>query len=163
VQRTLGWRAFAVLWWLVLGAQAAGAQALFANGFETPLLVVNEIDSNPSPDWIEFYNPNTTPSDVSGWFFTDSAIGDPTHVYTFAPGSVVPAGGFVFFFETTDFNFGLGAVDEVHLYDASGTPVDAFGWAVHAAGTLARCPDGSGAFVDVATPTRGAANAPACP
>src|SRR5690606_11027748 len=60
---------------------------------------------------------------------------------------------------------GIGSADEIRLFDASATLIDRTGaWEGHAnidgdeiAATLARCPDGTGAFV-LAYATPGAAN-----
>ncbi|HET9483516.1 MAG TPA: lamin tail domain-containing protein [Xanthomonadales bacterium] len=147
----------------VLLAASPGLRADFANGFEDPLLVINEIEGDASTggeDWLEFHNPGTTGSDISLWYFTDS---DPTHVFMFPVGTIVPAGGYLVLEANApaSFTFGLGATDEVRLYDAQDVLVDRYGWTMHAAGTYARCPNGSGAFVDVPTTTRGSANA--CP
>jgi len=123
------------------------------------VIVINEIESNPE-DWVEFYNRGGAPVDISGWYFTDN---DPTHVYTFAPGTIIPAGGYIYRLgASVDFTFGLGAADEMNLYAPQGL-IDSYSWALHAAGTYARCPDGTGAFVDLAQPTQGASNAAACP
>jgi len=144
------------------GPRTALADFVFADGFESPLVVINEVESNPSPDFVEFHNATADWIDVSGWTFTDADPVTPGHVYTFASGTIIPAGGFVVYYETTDFTFGLGATDEVHLYDTTGRQRDAFGWTAHAAGVFARCPD-AGAFRDVPTPTAGSSNASACP
>lgn len=145
----------------LLGPPALRAD--FANGFEDPPLVINEIEANDptfGPDWIEFYNPGPTASDISLWYFTDS---DPTLVFMFPIGTIVPAGGYLVLDRdaANSFTFGLGAQDEVNLFDAQNRLVDRYGWTTHAAGTYARCPNGTGLFVDAPVATRGALNS--CP
>jgi len=57
------------------------------------------------------------------------------------------------------FGFGLGSADSARLFDVDGTTlIDSYSWTAHAATTYGRCPDGTGAFVTTATPTKGAAN-----
>ena len=70
-------------------AASPALRADFGNGFEDPLLVINEIEGNDlsgGEDWIEFHNPRETASDVSLAYFTDS---DPTHVFMFPVGTIV--------------------------------------------------------------------------
>lgn len=121
-------------------------------------LLINEIASNPNPDWVEFFNPGPDPVDLGGWFFTDSETGEG-HVYTFPAGTVVLAGGRIVREQSVDFPFGLGAADSVILHDPNGQIADQHRWTAHAS-SHGRCPDGSGAFVAM-TPSKGAANS--CP
>ncbi len=123
-------------------------------------VVVNEVHSSPAPDTIEFFNTGTTPADISGYTVTDS---DPTHIYTFPAGTIIPAMGYRQLVETTDLTFGLGQPDEVNFYEPGGTRIDHVAWTTHAVNALARCPNGSGPLVVVATTTYGATNMPACP
>ncbi len=63
---------------------------------QTSEVVINEIhynaaDDKDSDDWVELYNPNGYPVDLSYWFFSDS---DDAHRYYFAPGSLLAEGGF---------------------------------------------------------------------
>ncbi len=63
---------------------------------QTSEVVINEIhynaaDDKDSDDWVELYNPNDYPVDLSYWFFSDA---DDTHRYYFTPGSLLAKGGF---------------------------------------------------------------------
>ena len=63
---------------------------------QTSEVVINEInynaaDDKDSDDWVELYNPNDYPIDLSYWFFSDS---DDAHRYYFARGSLLEEGGF---------------------------------------------------------------------
>ena len=63
---------------------------------QTSEVVINEIhynaaDDKDSDDWVELYNPNDHPVDLSYWFFSDS---DNAHKYYFAQGSLLEEGGF---------------------------------------------------------------------
>lgn len=57
-----------------------------------------------------------------------------------------------------DFGFGLGKGDQVSLFNKEGVLIEQYGWTEHAAGVLARIPDGIGEFVDFETATKGVAN-----
>src|SRR5262245_30022197 len=58
--------------------------------------VINEIMFHPAgvpeplgQEWIEIYNPDGLPSDVSGWKFTDGIA------FVIPNGTVIPAGGYL--------------------------------------------------------------------
>jgi hypothetical protein len=63
-------------------------------------------------------------------------------------------------FNTGTTGFGLGASDNVRLYNGT-TLVDSYMWGAHAGVTYGRCPNGTGAFVNTVASTKGAANS--CP
>jgi hypothetical protein len=139
-------------------------------------IVINEIESNPSPDWVEFYNAGTNPVNISGWMWVDSdglpdaatpADGAPLpRPYRFPAGTILQPGAYITPTENTDFFFGLGGGDSVLFYDSDGDLVQSHTWTAHAPGTngsLARCPNGTGAIVEVTTSTKGATNATGCP
>lgn len=92
-----------------------------------PPIVISEILTHTDPpqtDAIELFNPTGTNVDVGGWSLTDSA-GAPRH-YRIPPGSIVPAGGCLYFDEShfnsgTDGNvpFALSSTgEEVYLFSA---------------------------------------------
>ncbi len=133
---------------------------------------LNEVDSQPA-DWVELYNPGSTAFDLTGYELRDNS---DDHRWTFLPGTMLTAGGFLVVDESTQglvggvptaFRdpIGIGSADRIRLFDATGTLVDdTLPWQGHAAidgdaaaATLARCPDGVGAF-SLARPTPGAAN-----
>lgn len=123
-----------------------------------PAVLVNEVESSGGApgDWIELYNAETSPVDVSGWILRDSED-TPSHALTIAAGSVIAAGGFLAV--DTQAVFGLGGADSARLFLADGTTlVDAYEWTAHAAVTYGRCPDGSATWKDTAAATKGGPN-----
>ena len=107
---------------------------------------------------MELYNAGQVPADVSGYVFRDN---DDTRTFALPAGTIIPAGGY-YVIEEAQFNFGLGQPDAARLYLPGGTTlVDSYTWTTHAATTLGRCPNATGAFVETVTSTKGAANA--CP
>ncbi len=125
-----------------------------ANGCSI-LLRINEVESSGGMpgDWVELFNAGPTPADVTGFSFKDN---DETHNFAL-PATVVPAGGY-FVLEEAALGFGLGSADSARLYRPDGSVADSFSWTSHAATTYGRCPNGSGALVVTAAPTKGAAN-----
>ncbi|WP_417507278.1 lamin tail domain-containing protein [Microbacterium sp.] len=135
-------------------------------------IVINEVDSQPA-DWVEFYNPGTEALDISGYEIRDNS---DDHRWQFLAGTQIGAGEFLVVDEGTiglvggaEAAFrdpiGIGSADRIRLFDAAAAQIDdTLPWEGHAAidgdfsaATLARCPDGVGAFV-LAHSTPGAAN-----
>lgn len=135
-------------------------------------ILINEVDSQPA-DWVEFHNPGTEALDISGYEIRDNS---DDHRWRFLPGTQIAAGQFLVVEEgtiglvdgvETAFRdpIGIGSADRIRLFDATGAQIDdTLPWEGHAAidgdfaaATLARCPDGVGAFV-LAHATPGAAN-----
>lgn len=133
---------------------------------------INEVDSQPA-DWVEFHNPGTEALDVSGYEIRDNS---DDHRWRFLPGTTIEPEAFLVVDEGTiglvdgvEAAFrdpiGIGSADRIRLFDTAGTLVDdTQPWEGHAAidgdfaaATLARCPDGTGAFV-LAHATPGAVN-----
>lgn len=122
-----------------------------------PRIVINEIESSGGVpgDWVELFNPAATPVDLSGHVVRDD---DDTRGYVLPAGTTIAAGGFLVI-EESQLGFGLGGADAARLFRPDGsTLVDSYTWTAHAATTYGRCPDGVGAFVTTAAPTKGAAN-----
>ena len=123
-----------------------------ATGFVSPAhaqtlnLVINEIKTQSKPDWVELYNPTSSPIRLKGWSIKDEKSSEnlPAEVS-------VPAGGFYVY----EPEFGLGKSDEVSLRNG-GKTVDRYSWSSH--GPYARTPDGIGDFKSVKNTTRGVAN-----
>jgi len=135
---------------------SGGAVGTGGTAGATSPIVINEIESNGDAvgDWVELTNISAATVDISGWKLKDN---DDTHAFVVVPdGTTLVPGGFFFIyvFQT----FGLGAPDTARLFDPASNLVDSFSWTTHAVGTLSRCPDGTGPFIDT-TPTQGAANA----
>lgn len=164
--------------WAPTDAATKGAANTFADPEEpeepAPAgeIVINEVDSQPS-DWVEFFNPGTAPLDISGYEIRDNS---DDHRWQFLPGTTIAAGAYLVVDQNTigtvdgtpqkfSAPIGIGSADRIRLYDATGTQLDdTLPWNGHAAidgdaaaATLARCPDGEGAFV-LAYATPGAAN-----
>lgn len=135
-------------------------------------IAINEVDSQPA-DWVEFYNAGDVALDISGYEIRDNS---DDHRWQFLAGTEIAAGEFLVVDEAsiglvdgveTAFRdpIGIGSADRIRLFDASGSQIDdTLPWSGHAAidgdfaaATLARCPDGKGAFV-LAYSTPGAAN-----
>jgi hypothetical protein len=138
-------------------ASAGGRTASVAiTVIASPAIVINEIESNGGTpgDWVELYNGTSAAVDLSGWGFKDN---DDTRTFTLPTGTTIAAGGYLVI-EEAQFNFGLGAPDAARLYNRFGALVDGFSWTAHAATTLTRCANGTGAFVVAPAPTKGAAN-----
>jgi len=74
------------------------------------VVVVNEVMANSGiteQDWIELHNRSTEPVDISGWFLSDSA--SDYAKYRIPNSTVIPAGGYVTFYE--DVHFGTASID----------------------------------------------------
>jgi len=137
-----------------------------ANDCQPPVvtsdIVINEVESNgDDTDWIEVMNIGTDPVDISGWVIKDDKDTRPD---TVPSGSIVAPGGLLVIDQKTStypegFDFGLGNPDEARLYLPDGTTlVASYAWADHAAVTWARCPDGTGEWIDAPTSTKGRPN-----
>ncbi|UQN15013.1 lamin tail domain-containing protein [Gulosibacter sp. ACHW.36C] len=131
-----------------------------ANEGVAPSVAINEIESNGDlTDWAEIMNTGATAIDISGWTLMDNdPIGHAADVTPLADGTTLQPGEFFVFDGGEHFTFGLGAGDTATIRDAAGVTVAEHSYAEHADGVLARCPDGTGDFVDVAVATKGEAN-----
>ena len=107
----------------------------------TDPIVINEINYKSSDDfnaddWVELYNPNPTPVDLSGWQLKDD---DDSHVYDIPSETQLEGNGYIVLVkDASDFSdvfpditnyigelgFGLGNSDAVRLYNASGVLQD---------------------------------------
>lgn len=103
-------------------------------------IVINEINYRSSvdfnaDDWIELYNPNSAPVDLSNWQIKDD---DDAHMFIISEGTQIAGNGylvvvkdasdFINVFPDIDYigelGFGFGSSDAVRLYNASGTLQD---------------------------------------
>ena len=103
-------------------------------------IVINEINYRSSvdfnsDDWIELYNPNSAPVDLSNWQIKDD---DDTHIFVIPEGIQIEGNSYlVIVKDASDFigafpdinyigelGFGFGGSDAVRLYNASGTLQD---------------------------------------
>ena len=122
-------------------------------------LVINEVDGNGTPDWVELYNGTNDDIDLSTFYLGDNTVPVAAEVLT----GTIAKGTYKVLLKDTDFTFGLGkSADSVILYSDNGiTVVDSVTWAqdfFSAAGTTyGRSPDGTGDFV-MMTPSQGVVN-----
>lgn len=131
-----------------------------ANDYYKPNVVINEIESNgDATDWVEVINTGSEPVDISGWYVLDNdPMGHKADVTPVPSGTVLAVGDLYVFDQNKAFTFGLGKEDQATVYDADGAIVDSYAWTSHANGVYARIPDGTGAFQDLATSTKGKRN-----
>ncbi|MCA9548322.1 MAG: lamin tail domain-containing protein [Myxococcales bacterium] len=126
-------------------------------------VVINEVAAKGDPvDWIELFNVDTHPVDLSGWTFVDDVTAEPPGAGTFPQGTVIQPGQFLQV-EVSDeaSGFKLAGDEELILFDADGQVADAVDWSdgdSPAGGSLARIPDGIGHFRPMARATPAAQN-----
>ena len=118
-------------------------------------------------DFVELFNPISSPVDLGHCYLTDNAIGAPA-LHRLPPLTFIAANGFLNF--TTDgtavprhLNFMLSTIQgEIGLLDPALTLLDNVIYGPQLAGiSQGRCADGVTRFLPLATPTPGAPNA--CP
>ncbi|HPN38091.1 MAG TPA: lamin tail domain-containing protein [Melioribacteraceae bacterium] len=135
-------------------------------GSNPPVLlpvVINEILSTGSPDWIELYNPNNQPVDVSGYLLYDGSTA--TNKYAIPAGTIVPANGFLVINcddGVTGANFKLSSGGEYVTFEKpDGSPIESITFPGLATNTsYGRYPDGSTNWQILSTPTQGTPNQP---
>jgi hypothetical protein len=127
-------------------------------------VLVDEIMYHAPPsadtgDWIELFNPEDRPRDLTGWTIKDD---DDLHAFLVPAGAVIPAGGWwVICRDLNAFRavhpgvlnssgglpFGLGGNDRVRLYAPSGAAVDVVAW--DNGGAWPREADGGGSSLEL--------------
>ncbi len=130
--------------------------------------VINEVYSRgvpTDPDWVEFYNPGTTPVDISGYLIYDSGGQSGSK-----PKKAIPAGATIaakgYYVIVTDgsesADFGLSSAGEqIWLEDAAGNVIDTVTFtAMDVTQSYGRLPDGSATWQLCNTITRGSSNKP---
>ena len=131
--------------------------------YPTPLkeVLINEIlahTDEPELDYIELYNHANEPLDVSGCYLSDSPLSTG---YAIPPGTIIPAGGFLWFDQNT-LGFALSAGGEgVWFKSPEGTVLDAlrFGPQENSV-SYGRSPDGAPSHGRLAFKTPGEPNGP---
>jgi hypothetical protein len=119
-------------------------------------IVINEVESNPDPDYVELYNRGSAPVDISGWIIRDNNNGN---TFTIPASTTLNAGAYIAF---DNLGFGLGGSDQARLFNGT-TLIDSYAWTGHApdvdGGSIgfSRCPNGTGDFAERPL-TKGAAN-----
>ena len=136
--------------------------ALALSGFAVPVavaadvassIVINEVEANGSPDWVELANTNTDEDiDISGWSILDD---DDTHTPIVIPENTKIESGGYYIIHTKDQTpdgsdgFGLGGKkDQVRLFDASKKLIGETSWDFpdKIDSTWGRVPDMTGSF-----------------
>jgi hypothetical protein len=129
--------------------------------------VLNEVKSNPNPDFVELLNTSSSPVDITGWRATDDSVGRTPVVITTAETVLDPGEYFTFNPDDAAYtgHFGLGGDDAITIFLPDGTTVvDTFTWeglgpaGYHANPSYGRCPDGNGVMVLQTAATPDAAN-----
>jgi hypothetical protein len=161
-------------------AQVGGSPGVNDSGQVPELgsVVINELLANSQgvgPDWIELYNSTNQTLSVGGWFLSDDA--NNLTKYQIAPGTSIPAGGYLVFYENKHFGnqadpgcqepFALSKDGEtLYLHSGSGGVLSGYSEqekfdASEAGVSLGRWQKSTGTynFVALSTPTPGQANA----
>jgi len=129
---------------------------------------VNEFSpapTSPANEWIELYNPTTSPVDVSGYFVDDVANGGGAPK-AIPAGTVIPAGGRWVYEFASGFLNNTGT-DSARFTDPSGTQIDGYDYSIstsRADQVLHRTGDGGAWCATLSTNvTKGTANPSTCP
>ncbi len=128
-------------------------------------VVINEImasnnsgatdEAGEFEDWIELYNNNVEPIDLSGFYLSDNLLNLPK--WQIPSGTVIPGNGYMIFWADEDSsqgdrhcNFKLSAAGEsLMLLDASLSMIDSLNFGIQSSNvTLARVPNGTGNFMN---------------
>ena len=118
---------------------------------------INEIQSHGGAGggFVELFNPTTSEVDLSGWTLVDNNLLSPS--FTFPPGTVIRPDAYRVITEV-NLPFIIDDADAAHLFSRFGVQVDQASWAVQPPAGAGRCPDGTGAFVNMTSITRGGTN-----
>ncbi|WP_408898538.1 lamin tail domain-containing protein [Nocardioides sp. R1-1] len=148
---------------LSLLATAAPARAADPAG-ALGAVVINEVSSNgfAGGDFVELHNRGTAPVDLTGYHLKDNKTLAEDDIVL--DGTIPPQGHAVVYLDggpgATPKPFGLGSSDEATLLSPDGaTVIDTHAWTSHVTPSVARVPDGSGAFAVTTAPTPGGPNA----
>lgn len=127
-------------------------------------VVINEImasnnsgatdEAGEYEDWIELYNNNAEPVDLSGFYLSDNLLNLPK--WEIPAGTVIPGNGYMIFWADEDSsqgdrhcNFKLSSLGEsLMLLDASLNMIDSLNFGLQSSNVaLARVPNGTGNFM----------------
>ncbi|MBN1825564.1 MAG: lamin tail domain-containing protein [Candidatus Eisenbacteria bacterium] len=125
-------------------------------------------DSGETGDWIELYNAENSPIDLSGWTITDDPEAEPAERWTFPPGASIAAKDRLLLWADgedfagialhADFKLNRGG-ESILLFDDAGDRADGITFGPQTLDvSYGRTPDGGSAWTFFATPTPGAAN-----
>lgn len=131
-------------------------------------VVINEIFARSSqdgdPDWIELYNRGDKDLDIGGYALLDDKDRNP---YFIPEGTIIKKGGFLVIWDARvdsvdeGFIYGLGAEDEVRLFNADKELIDYVSWDAEELpvdSSKGRFPDGGDEYRIFETPTPGKPN-----
>jgi hypothetical protein len=127
------------------------------------LILINEFLPDPfslyTEEWIELFNPLGVDVDISGYVLDDITTGG-TNPYTIPADTIISAGGYLVFYQSTT-NIGLNNDgDTVHYLKPDGTTVlDSYSYGSSTDDvSYGRETDGSSTWTTFTTPTPGASN-----
>jgi hypothetical protein len=148
--------------WITFDTPTPGA----SNGVPTndaDLILINEFLPDPlslyTEEWIELYNPLGVDVDISGYIL-DDLISGGTNPYTIPADTIISAGGYLVFYQSTT-NIGLNNDgDTVNYLKPDGTTVlDTYSYGSSTDDvSYGRETDGSSTWTTFTTPTPGASN-----
>src|SRR5262245_51196792 len=96
----------------------------------TPQVLINEFMPRPNTggkEWVELFNPASTPIDLTGWKIDDDTPGGAQIVIS--SGTILPGNGFVVITSTLGTGiFNDSTPDAVQLLDSGGTVVDSYAY-----------------------------------
>jgi len=117
-------------------------------------------------DWIELYNNTSTPLNLFGLYMTDN-YSNPTK-FAFPSHTIIPANGYLVIFADEDSttasylhcNFKLSASGEqIMISNGSGNVIDSITFGAQSGNiSMGRCPNGTGGFVSLTTPSFNTSN-----
>ncbi|MGY5861769.1 MAG: lamin tail domain-containing protein [Candidatus Thorarchaeota archaeon] len=145
------------------GPKSESANATTDEVGPSELVVLNEFLPHPNTtfteEWIELYNPQGIDADISG-FILDDIIGGGMPPYTIPADTIVSAGGFLLFNQSTTGVILNNAGDTVNLIKPDGTTVqDSYTYTTSSDDvSYGRETDGGSTWITFASPTPGASN-----
>jgi hypothetical protein len=123
-------------------------------------------EAGENEDWIELYNNSNSNLDLSGLYLSDSYTNPQKFV--FPSNTIIPANGFLTVWADEDgsqtgatihCNFKLSASGERLILSKSGTVLDSLSFGAQTADvSYGRCPDGTGSFAVLSTPSYNTSN-----
>lgn len=152
------------------GGQTSISSTYFYTVGVNPRIVINEFLADPASDWnndneinskdewIEIYNKESTPVDISNWVLDDIENGG-TKPYTNTIGTTIEAGGFLVFYKSeTKIALNNGG-DTVRLLDNGGNLVDSYSYTTSSDDvSQGRVPDGENVWTSLDAPSPGNPN-----
>ncbi|MCG3224286.1 MAG: lamin tail domain-containing protein, partial [Candidatus Heimdallarchaeota archaeon] len=150
--------------WITFATPTPGAANTGgSSGGDVFTILINEYLPDPyvlySTEWIELYNPSLEDVDLSGCVL-DDLIGAGTSPYTISGGTIITAGGYLVFYQTTTGLALNNDGDDVHLLATDGsTIIDSHTYTSSTNDiSIGRETDGASTWITFTVPTPGAAN-----